>query len=262
MLEVNIDHYLAGNLEQRARLEGLKDHFPIVAHGVGLSLGTDGPLNYAYIDDVIDALERIGATWYSEHLAWTGVPGCELATLLSLPRTQAVVEELAGKIQTLRSLLPVPFYLENIVDYLEFADSVIEPSEFFTMVCERGGAGILLDAENLYTNELNNQVAARDFVNQLAPGSVKAMHVAGGVWNKGLFVDDHGHAVPDAVLPIVKYICERQWPGVIILERDSRLDAEAEIAHDIHRIAALVEQINRQAEAQNSANAYAHAEPS
>ncbi|MFP6733097.1 MAG: DUF692 domain-containing protein [Rhodospirillales bacterium] len=263
-LEITVDHYIGGSRDQRARLARLQNDFPIVAHGVGLSLGTDAPLDMGYVDQLVEALQRIGATYYSEHVAWTGVPGVALATLLPVPQTEETADMLAGKVRALRSLLPVPLYLENIADYLDWADSDMQPSAFYARVCGLGGAGMLLDAENLYANERNNQVPARDFIDHLPPGSVKAMHVAGGVRNGDLFIDDHGHAVPDAVPPLVEYICRRQWPAIIILERDNRLDVQAEIAHDIHRISALVARINRKAEAQTQTQnqVLANADPS
>jgi len=113
-LEITVDHCLAGSRTLRAAIFDLVGRIPLTAHGVGLSLGTDAPLDLAYLDKVADVVERLRAPAYSEHLAFTRVPGRETAALMPLPKTEAVAESIIAKVRTVQSRVPFPFLLENI----------------------------------------------------------------------------------------------------------------------------------------------------
>ena len=122
VLEVTVDHYIHGGPTQRKEILDLVDRIPLTAHGVGLSLGTDVPLDLAYLDEVASIVDRLEAPAYSEHLAFTRVPGRDLANLLPLPRTKAVAELIIDKVRTVQSRISVPFLLENISYVFEWPD--------------------------------------------------------------------------------------------------------------------------------------------
>jgi uncharacterized protein (UPF0276 family) len=234
--EVVVDHYLDAGDRQREMIEALVGRKPLVAHGVGLSLGTDVPLNTAYLDAVAAATDRLGFSYYSEHLAFTKVPGSDLATLLPLPRTRDVVRDIAAKIKAIRSVVPVPFILENIVTYFDYPDSVLGEAEFLVEVCEKSGAGILLDVENLYANDENNLSSAEAFIETLPSEFVHAVHTAGGRWDGDLFIDDHGHPISDRVFELLDSALSIHTPEFVILERDNRLNETAEIVADLREL--------------------------
>src|SRR5713226_8170705 len=100
-LEITVDHCLAGSRRLRSAIFDLVGRIPLTAHGVGLSLGTDAPLDLAYLDQVAEVVELLCAPAYSEHLAFTRVPGRDLANLLPLPKTEAIAETIVTKIRTI-----------------------------------------------------------------------------------------------------------------------------------------------------------------
>src|SRR5262249_593471 len=155
-LEVTVDHFIYGGQAQRSAILDLVGRIPLTAHGVGLSIGTDEPLDLAYLDEVAQLVERPRAPAYSEHLAFTRVPGRDLANLLPLPKTEVIAEIIVEKIRTVRSRVPVPFLLENISYVFEWPDSKLSDAEFLNLICRESGAGILLDVENLYLNGRNH----------------------------------------------------------------------------------------------------------
>ncbi len=114
------------------------------------------PLDLAYLDQVAAVVERLKAPAYSEHLAFTRVPGRDLANLLPLPKTEAVAESIIAKVRTVQSRIPVPFLLENITYLFEWPDSNLSDAEFLNLICRETGAGLLLDVENLYLNARNH----------------------------------------------------------------------------------------------------------
>jgi len=248
VLEITVDHCIHGGWAQQEEVFALVGRIPLNAHGVGLSIGTDVPLDLDYLDKVARIVERLNAPTYSEHLAFTRVPGRDLANLLPLPKTEAVAEAIVDKVRTIRSRIPVPFLLENISYAFEWPDSKLSDAEFLNIISRESGAGILLDVENLYLNAANHGFDPYAFIDALSPGLVREVHMAGGiaVQSEGLdrpfLADSHSHPIPDAALDLLDYALARHAPSTIVLERDERLDVADEILSDIARIRERVDQ--------------------
>jgi uncharacterized protein len=246
VLEVTVDHCIYAGKAQRAAIFDLVGRIPLTAHGVGLSIGTDAPLDLAYLDRVATVVERLQAPAYSEHLAFTRVPGRDLANLLPLPKTKAVAESVIAKVRTVQARIPVPFLLENITYVFEWPDSKLSDAEFLNLICRETGAGLLLDVENVFLNASNHGFDPYAFLDDLSAGLVQEVHMAGGVTvreeasGRPFQADSHSHPVPDAALDLLAYALSRHRPATIILERDERLDAVEEILDDVARIRACV----------------------
>jgi hypothetical protein len=246
-LEITVDHCMAGGEATRAAIFDLVGQVPLTAHGIGLSIGTDAPLDLAYVDEVAAVVDRLKAPAYSEHLAFTRVPGRELGNLLPLPRTKAVAESIIGKVRSVQSRISVPFLLENISYLFEWPDSELSDAEFLSLICSETGAGILLDVENLHLNASNHGFDPYAFLDALPAGAVKEVHVAGGITlhedflPKPFLADSHSHPVPEAVLDLLDYALARHAPSTIVLERDDRLDAPEEILADVARMRARLD---------------------
>jgi uncharacterized protein (UPF0276 family) len=213
VLEVTVDHCLAGSPRRREAIFEFVGRIPLTAHGIGLSIGTDVPLDRGYLDQVAAVVEQLQAPAYSEHLAFTRVPGRDLANLLPLPKTQSVAASVIDKVRTIQSRIPVPFLLENITYLFEWPDSDMSDADFISLICGETGAGILLDVENLYLNASNHGFDAREFLDALPPGIVR---------------------------DLLAYALARQSPASIIVERDERLDKVDEILDDVRRVCACI----------------------
>src|SRR5215831_10739660 len=238
VLEVTVDHCITGSRTTRSAIFDLVGRIPLTAHGVGLSLGTDAPLDLAYLDRVAEVVKRLQAPAYSEHLAFTRVPGRETAALLPLPKTEAVAESIIAKVRTVQSRVPFPFLLENITYVFEWPDSKLSDAEFLNLICRETGAGLLLDVENVFLNASNHRFDAYAFLDELSPGLVQEVHVAGGftvadeALRRPFLADSHSHPVPQEALDLLAYALVRHPPATVILERDERLDAAGEILDD------------------------------
>src|SRR6202035_4046137 len=130
VLEITVDHCLDAAKSKRSAIFDFVGRIALTAHGIGLSIGTDVPLDPGYLDSVAAVVERVKAPAYSEHLAFTRTPGRDLANLLPLPQTEAVAEALIAKIHTIRSHVGVPFLLENISYLFTWPDSKLSDAEF------------------------------------------------------------------------------------------------------------------------------------
>lgn len=246
MLEITVDHCIHGGRAVKSAIYDLVGCIPLTAHGIGLSIGTDVPLDLDYLDTVAAVIERLEAPTYSEHLAFTRVPGRDLANLLPLPKTDAVAELVIAKVRTVQSRVPVPFLLENISYVFEWPDSNMSDAEFLNLICSETGARLLLDIENLYLNSSNHGFDPYAFLDALPGGLVQEVHMAGGVTvhqgssGRPFFADSHSHPIPGGAFDLLRHMLARQSPHCIVLERDDRFDAVEEILDDIGRIRACV----------------------
>lgn len=267
--EITIDHYLWSNEKQRELIEEISRHLPIIGHSVGLSIGTDMPLDHAYLDRVADTLERIGARSYSEHVAFTKAPPpqkhaeeltgtpypesymawLDLANLIPLPKTAETIELLVAKIAEVQRRIPVPFLLENITYYFEYPDSTMDDATFFNTICGATGAKMLLDIENLYINSVNHRFDARAVIDAFDSNLVEQVHMAGGIdyqvdgsRSDVLLIDSHDQPLREKTSELLDYLLTRQSPDSIILERDGRLDKKhwPELLSDLSTIRKVV----------------------
>ena len=242
VLEITVDHCLDGSKSTQSAIFDLVGAIPLTAHGLGLSIGTDVPIDLSYLDQVAKVVDRLKAPAYSEHLAFTRVPGRDLANLLPLPQTEAVAESIIAKIRTIQSRISVPFLLENITYLFTWRNSELSDAEFLCLICRETGTGLLLDIENLYLNSSNHGFSAFEFIDALPPGLVKEIHMAGGITahDDGLktpvLADSHSHPMPEELFALLDRVLDRHSPSAIVLERDERLDAFDEILNDVARI--------------------------
>jgi uncharacterized protein (UPF0276 family) len=244
VLEITVDHCIDKGSAVRAAIYDLVGRIPLTAHGIGLSIGTDGPLDERYLDQVARIVERLEAPVYSEHLAFTRVPGQDLATLLPVPRTKAVAASIIAKIRHIQSRIPVPFLLENITYLFDWPESNMPEADFLNLIHDETQVGLLLDIENLLLNSRNHGFDPHEFLDSLAVGAVRQVHLAGGitvnddVLARPCFVDSHSHPVPEEALDLLEYALARHAPANIIIEREDRFDAISELLDDVARVRA------------------------
>ena len=240
VFEVTADHYVHGSARARERFEDMAARKPIVAHGVGLSIGTAVAPDPEYLDAVAAFVDAVGAPWYSEHLAFTGVPGCDVAELLPLPRTPATVEIVCENVAAVRRRVPVPFLLENISYYFSYPGDEMSEADFVCAVLAESGSRLLLDLENLHVNATNHGYDPVGFLDALPPGVVGGVHLAGGTRAGDLLIDSHNRPVADAVFDLLARVLERQDPDTVIVERDEDFGAFDTVVADCRRARAAL----------------------
>ena len=242
ILEITVDHYIKGGEYARKAILNLVDRIPLVLHGVGLSIGTDAPLDEGYLDEVAEAVEDLKTPSYSEHLAWTKVPGIDIANLLPVPKTRAAADMLIPKIRQVQARLPVPFSIENISYVFDFPDAEMSDAEFFNLLFRETGVGMLLDVENLFVNSQNHGIDPRAFLEALPEAVVTDVHAAGGpvirrpYLDEPFHADNHSSQVPEQALDLLGHALRRQRPRTVILERDNDIDRGEELLADVARI--------------------------
>ena len=244
-LEITVDHCIRGNPDHRRMFRRLPEFCPVFLHGVGLSLGTAQRPDSDYLTDVKHWAQWLGVPWYSEHLAFTKIPGLDLGQLLPLPRTEDTLRILCDNIQIVQDRVGLPLVLENISYYFGYDDSGVLEADFLVEVCNRTGAGILLDLENLRINSSNHGLDPVAFLAALPPRAVRAIHLAGGCDSHDLAIDTHDRQVSCATLALLAEALRRHDPDVIIVERDQAFENFVEVLADVERARRIRDEVTR-----------------
>jgi uncharacterized protein len=234
-LEITVEHYLNASPEKDQELELLAGHFPLIPHGLNLSLGSAEGLDEAHLRQLSALVRRLDPPWWSEHIAFTRAGGVEIGHLAPLPFTHEAVEVLCRNIDTARGWIDAPLILENISYTVSLPGNDRSEAEFLSQVLERTGCGLLLDVTNLHANAVNHGLDPGVILNELPWERVVQLHFVGGVWEDGLLVDSHSQPTPAEVWALMETVVARAPVKGAILERDENLPPFAELCGELER---------------------------
>ena len=198
-LEVLADNYAHGDGLPLWNLERIRERYPVVFHGVGMSLGSAGPLDPGYLDAVFDLVRRFEPAWYSEHLAWTSSGGRHHHELLPLPFIDETIDTLSDHVRQVQDRLGQRMLVENSSFYASFRADEMSEIEFIGRILEAADCLLLLDINNLYVNAFNHGYDAREFLTALPRERVGQIHLAGHDDRDDHLVDAHGSPVAEPV---------------------------------------------------------------
>jgi uncharacterized protein (UPF0276 family) len=238
-LEVTADHYFDAPGEKRAELDLLADHFPIIPHGLDLSLGGAEGIDQRYLDAMADLVERLDPPWWSEHIAYTRAGVVSIGHLAPLPWTREAVDVVARNVEQVRRRIRTPLILENITAPVIVPGAEMDEADFVTAVLDRTGCGLLCDVTNLYTNAVNHGLDLERVLDRWPWDRVVQLHLAGGHWHDGSLVDSHSHPPPPEVWRVLEEVVRRSPVRGIILERDENLPPLAELLTELDRARAI-----------------------
>lgn len=214
---------------------------PVVLHAVSLGLGSAEPPDPRRLDWLARQAERVGAICISEHLAFVRAGGLESGHLLPLPRSEDALEVLAENVLRAQAALPVPLALENVASLFEWPDAAFSEAELLAGMLSRTQALLLLDVANLHAHVLNHGTDADAVLACVPRERLAYVHVAGGVQRDGLYHDTHAHPLHAGPLALLERLAERLGPVPVMLERDDRFPAEAELASELAAVATALE---------------------
>lgn len=207
-----------------AAVDRVRERFPILSHGLMMSLGGIDPFDDAYFTELSRYVGRLAAPFHSDHLSFSGSGGRILHDLLPVPVSRASARHAVARIREARDRLGMPFAIENITHYL-LPGSVADPLDeatFLADVIHESGAGLLLDVNNVYVNAHNYGFDAVAFLKRLPLDRVVEIHIAGHEHDAedGLLIDTHGADMVDPMLDLLTWTVARTGPVPVLLERD------------------------------------------
>ncbi|MDJ0868975.1 MAG: DUF692 domain-containing protein [Myxococcota bacterium] len=219
-LEVVSENFMVKGGRPLHVLERVRRDYPVVLHGVSLSIGSTDPLDEAYLDALADLAARVEPAWVSDHLCWTGVGGHNAHDLLPLPYTEEALDHVVARVAAVQERLGRRIALENVSSYLTFAGSVVPEWEFLAEVATRADCGILLDVNNVYVSSVNHAFDAQKYVAAIPPERVWQIHLAGHVDRGSHLLDTHSRQVCDAVWALYRFATRRVGAVASLVEWD------------------------------------------
>ena len=202
-------------------LDKVADEYPVVMHGVSMSVGSTDPLNWDYLEKLKALAKRTNARWVSDHLCWTGVSGLNVHDLLPMPYTDESLRHVVDRVKTIQDFLERPIALENASTYLEFAHSNWTEWDFLTTLADEADCGLLIDVNNIYVSAFNHGFDPKTYIDHIPQDRVVQHHLAGHT-NKGThIIDTHNNHVIDEVWELYRQAYGRFGAIPTLLEWDA-----------------------------------------
>ena len=224
-LEIISENFMVDGGRPLATLERLRDRYPMVMHGVSMSIGSADGVDLAYLRELRVLADRVRPAWVSDHLCWTGVRGRNTHDLLPLPYTEEALAVVCENIRLAQDVLERPLVIENPSSYLTFLASEMTEWGFLSEMCARTGCALLLDVNNIHVSAVNHGFDALEFLHGVPADRVWQIHLAGHTANGDLLIDTHDQPVPDPVWRLYEAACRRFGSVATMIERDDNIPA-------------------------------------
>jgi uncharacterized protein len=218
--EVIAEHYINVTPDKLDQLSNVARTFPVVPHGIDLSIGTDRPVEAGYLESLSALVDRIDAPWFTDHLCFTRVEGYNLGQLTPLQFSEETIEIVVRKVKQIKAKVPKPFLLENITYYFKFPGSQMSEPVFISRVLEEADIGMLLDLCNVYINSINHGYDPYQFLKSIPLDRVVQLHIAGGHRHHTKWIDSHSASVHAEVFRLLEWVVRHAPVKGILLERD------------------------------------------
>jgi len=247
-LEIHAENYMGGGGRPLAQLRHLAERFAISVHGVGLSIGGEGPLDHDHLNRLKTLCDWLQPASFSEHLAWSTHDGAFLNDLLPLPYTADTLTTVCDHIDHVQTTLGRRMLLENPSSYLAFAETEMDEVTFLRVITRRTGCGLLLDVNNVYVSAINQQTDANAYIDAFPLDAVGEIHLGGHDEDVGdhglpLLIDSHGAAIVNPVWALYVHTIARGGPKPTLIEWDNDVPDWPVLAAEATRAAAILEQV-------------------
>ncbi|MGR3437131.1 MNIO family bufferin maturase [Salipiger abyssi] len=239
-LEIHAENYMGDGGRPLAQLRALAERFAISVHGVGLSIGGEGPLDPDHLARLKHLIGWLNPASFSEHLAWSTHDSAFLNDLLPLPYTDATLTRVVDHIDQVQEALDRPMLLENPSSYLAFAESSWEEPAFLREIARRSGCGLLLDVNNVFVSATNLGFTPQSYIDAFPLELVGEIHVGGHDTDEDdhgapLLIDSHGREVADPVWALLDYTLVRSGPKPVLIEWDTDVPDWSVLAEEARR---------------------------
>ena len=241
--EVISENYMVDGGQPLRILDQIRERYPVVMHGVSLSIASTSPLDMDYLGRLKDLAARVNPVWISDHLCWTGVHGVNLHDLLPIPYTQEALDYVVQRVTEVQDFLGRRLTLENVSSYVTFGQSEMSEWEFVSEVAARTDCWLLFDVNNVYVSAYNHGFAAADFLNGVPRCRIVQFHVAGHSHEEGHIVDTHDHPVCDEVWDLYRAAVAHFGPVSTMIERDDNIPPLAELVNELDHARGIAHEV-------------------
>lgn len=227
------ENYMVPGGKPVSMLEKIRARYPIVLHGVSMSIASTAPFNPKYLADLKALAERFEPEFVSDHLCWTGVHGVNLHDLLPVPYTREALEHVISRIQYVQDTLKRPLAIENVSSYVQYSHSEMTEWDFIAEMTKRSGCWLVVDVNNIFVAAFNHDFDAQTFIDAIPADRVVQFHLAGHEHATTHIVDTHDALVPEPVWDLYRAAVKRFGPVSTLIERDAHIPPLKELVDEL-----------------------------
>ena len=233
-IEIISENFMACGGRPLHTLDAMRERYPVIMHGVSMSLGSATGLDRAYLTELKALADRVQPLWVSDHLCWTGITGHNSHDLLPLPYTDEALATCAANIRLAQDVLERPLLLENPSSYLTFAESTMSEWAFLAELTRQTGCYLLLDVNNVFVSSINHGFDPLEFIGAIPADRVRQIHLAGhSEGPNGMLIDTHDAPVRAEVWTLYQAAIERFGPCATMIERDDAIPPLADLLAEL-----------------------------
>jgi uncharacterized protein (UPF0276 family) len=221
--EIISENYLVPGGKPHHYLDKICEQYPVVMHGVSMSIGSCDPLDMDYLKQIKALSERVKPKWISDHLCWTGIHGKNMHDLLPLPYTEEAIQHVVNRIQQVQDFLGQRILIENVSSYLNYQQSNITEWDFLNAITERADCYVLLDINNIYVSSINHGFDPIEYIHAMPADRVYQIHLAGHSDMGNFIIDTHDNDVIDPVWDLYSVALRRFGFVSTMIERDDNI---------------------------------------
>lgn len=241
--EVISENYMVPGGRPLRILDQIRDRYPVVMHGVSMSIASTSPLDLDYLRDLKALAARVEPEWISDHLCWTGVHGINLHDLLPIPYTNEALDHVTARVHKVQDVLGRRLTLENVSSYVAFDGEDMTEWEFLSALTRRTGCHLLFDVNNVYVGARNHGYDPIDFLNGIPRDAVVQFHLAGHEDHGDYVIDTHDHDVCDAVFDLYRAALKHFGAVSTMIERDDHIPPLADVVAELDRARAIAAEV-------------------
>jgi uncharacterized protein (UPF0276 family) len=246
-LEVLTENYLVPGGKPLHYLARLREHYPMVMHGVSLSIASQDALDTNYLREVRVLADQLEARWISDHLCWTGVDGTNLHDLLPVPFTSEALRYIAKRIGQTQDVLGRRVLIENVSSYLTYRESEMSEWEFLSALANEADCLLLLDVNNIYVSSVNHGFDPLAYLSGVPTERVQQFHLAVHSKVREHLIDTHDASIAPEVWQLYRAAVRRFGAGSTMIERDDNIPALPELLAELDQARAIAKQAEAQA---------------
>ena len=241
--EVISENFMVPGGQPLRMLDRIRARYPVVMHGVSMSIASTAPADMDYLRGLRDLAKRVEPRWISDHLCWTGVHGKNLHDLLPIPYTTESLDHVCERVHLVQDVLGRALTLENVSTYVQFADSEMTEWEFLSELTRRTGCWLLFDVNNVYVSAFNHGYDPMTFLDGIPADRVVQFHMAGHSHMGTHIVDTHDNDVCEDVWDLYVAALKRFGAVSTIIERDDNIPPLAELMPEVDRLRRVAHEV-------------------
>jgi uncharacterized protein (UPF0276 family) len=234
--EVISENYMVQGGKPLHYLSKIRELYPIVMHGVSLSIGSTEPLDYGYLKQLKNLIEQVEPIWLSDHLCWTGVDKLNMHDLLPLPYTEETIEHVVDRVVRVQDYLGQRILLENVSSFISYSESQLSEWDFLCEVAQRADSLILLDINNIYVSAFNHSFDPSTYLKAMPAERIYQIHLAGHTREENLIIDTHDHPIADPVYDLYAKAVERFGRVSTMIERDDNIPPLTDLLQELEHV--------------------------